>query len=202
MRDAASGPPGPRSSAAQYPTPGTPARALAAVPASQFWACALFRTCGPPRGAALAEARHAPACARKRAYQRVDRSSRTTRTRGGRKRPKRTGCTGGSGRHRRIYWRGSSGALPATCHYRCACSRTAPAARSWRRCQWLPWWASSRDSRRTRANRALSGWPHTTQSIVSGGLSAKTTRRIDERARIEQERTKWHRGRRLKWTNT
>ena len=139
MRAAAFGPQGLGSSAAQYPThSGTPARALAAVPALRPWACALFRTCGPPRGAALVEARHAPACARKRAYQRGARSSRTTRIRGGRKRPKHTARTGGSGWHRRICWTGSSGALPATCRYRCACNHQAPAARSCSRCQLSP----------------------------------------------------------------
>ena len=139
MRAAAFGPQGLGSSAAQHPThSGTPARALAAVPALRPWACALFRTCGPARGAALAEARHAPACARKRAYQRGARSSRTTRIRGGRKRPKHTARTGGSGWHRRICWTGSSGALPATCRYRCACNQKAPAARSCSRCHLSP----------------------------------------------------------------
>ena len=139
MRAAAFGPQGLGSSAAQYPKhSGTPARALAAAPALRPWACALFRTCGPPRGAALAEARHAPACARKRAYQQGARSSRTTRIRGGRKRPKHTARTGGSGWHRRICWTDSSGALPATCRYRCACNQKAPAARSCGRCRLSP----------------------------------------------------------------
>ena len=161
MRAAASRSLGPRSPT-QGPSPGNPARATAAVPVSRPWTCALVRTCGPLRGSALTEEWHAPACARKRAYQRGARSSRTTRTRGGRKRPRRTVRTGGSGRHRRIYWRGSSGALPATCRCRCACSQKEPGARSWRRCQWPCWLRDTRGcarrvlkSARTCANSAL-----------------------------------------------
>ena len=154
MRAAAFGPQGLGSSAAQHPThSGTPVRALAAVPALRPWACALFRTCGPPRVAALAEARHAPACARKRAYQQGARSSRTTRIRGGRKRPKHTARTGGSGWHRRICWTGSSGALPATCRYRCACNQKAPAARSCGRCRLSPSSCRAGSSPPLRANK-------------------------------------------------